>query len=259
MRTVLASISSTRAIGHAELDDLDGGAAPPRRCWGTSRSPPRSPRAAGRAHRDLGDHAQRALAADHQARQVVAGAGLLGARAGADDLAAGRDHFQRQHVFAHGAVAHGVGAAGARGAHAADRGVGAGVDREEQAGGFDLVVELLARHAGLHRHRQVFGVDAQHPVHAAHVDADAALHRQQVAFERRAHTEGDHRHLVLTGQLHGIGHVLRAFGKHHGGRWRHGGEGRFVAPVLLAHGQRGGAALAEAGLQGVDQRGGYRA
>jgi hypothetical protein len=26
------------------------------------------------------------------------------------------DHFERQHVFAHGAVAHGVGAAGARGA-----------------------------------------------------------------------------------------------------------------------------------------------
>src|SRR5256885_8798477 len=36
------------------------------------------------------------------------------ARAGAHQLAAGRDQFQRQHVLAHGAVAHGIGAAGAR-------------------------------------------------------------------------------------------------------------------------------------------------
>jgi hypothetical protein len=75
-----------------------------------------------------------------------------------------------QHVLAHRAVAHGVGAAGARGRHAADRRVGAGVDREEQARVPDLAVELLARHAGLHRHRQVLGVDAQHAVHAAEVE-----------------------------------------------------------------------------------------
>jgi hypothetical protein len=86
---------------------------------------------------------------------------LLGPRAGADDLAAGGDHGQAEHVLAHRAVAHRVGAAGARGRHAAEAGVGARVDREEQALVADLAVELLARDAGLHGDRQVLGVDAQ--------------------------------------------------------------------------------------------------
>jgi hypothetical protein len=34
--------------------------------------------------------------------------------------------------------------------HAAERGVGAGIDREEQAGVAQVLVELLARDAGLH-------------------------------------------------------------------------------------------------------------
>ena len=224
---------------HAHLDDLDGGV------HGVGQA---VKRAGGGHHRlgqrvkldrDFGDHAQRALTAHHQARQVVARAGLFGAGAGADHLALRRDHFQRQHVFAHGAVAHGVGAAGARGRHAAQRGIGTGVDREKQAGGLDRLIELLARHAGLHRHRQVFGVDGQHLVHAAHIDADAALHRQQMAFERRTDTKRNHRHLELRSQLHGIRHILRAFGKDHGGgRWH--AEGRFVPAMLLAHHQGSG-------------------
>lgn len=118
------------------------------------------------AHGHFGDHAQRAFAAHHQAREVVARSAFAGARAGANHFAAGGDHFERQHVFAHGAVAHGVGAAGARGAHAANAGVGAGVDGKEQARVLDGFVELLACDAGLHRHREVVGVDAEHPVHA---------------------------------------------------------------------------------------------
>jgi hypothetical protein len=124
--------------------------------------------------------------------------------------------------------------------------------REEQAGALDLLVELLARHAGLHRHRQVVGVDRQHPVHAADIDADAALHREQVALERGAHAEGDHRHAVVARQLHRIGHVPCAFGEHHGSRWRRL-EGRFVTAVLGPHRHGRRALVAEAGLQGVDQ------
>ena len=104
----------------------------------------------------------------------------------------------------------------------------------------------------MHRHGEVFGVDRQHLVHAAHVDADAALHRQQVAFQRRAHTKRDHRHLVLRGQLYRVGHVLCALGEHHGG-----GRGHFVhrlvAPMLFAHHQGGGALGAETLLQLGDE------
>ena len=66
-------------------------------------------------------------------RQVVARGRLARAAAGADDAAVGRDHGQAQHVFAHRAVAHGVGARSARRRHAAERRVGARIDREEES------------------------------------------------------------------------------------------------------------------------------
>ena len=74
---------------HAHLDDLDR--RPHRRVDARERADRRRHRLGQRIQpqRDLGDHAQRAFAADEQARQVVAGADdFLRARAGADDLAA---------------------------------------------------------------------------------------------------------------------------------------------------------------------------
>jgi len=73
-------------------------------------------------------------------------------------------------------------------------------------------------------------------------------------FQRGADAERDHRHLVPRAQAHQIGHVLRAFGEHHGRGRRHGGEGRFVAAVLLAHRLCVGELRAEAAFQAVDQR-----
>ena len=102
----------------------------------------------------------------------------------------------------------------------------------------DLVVELLARHAGLHGDGQVLGVDREHLVHARQVDADAALHREQMAFERRADAERDHRHRVLRRPAAtDVGDVVGALAEHHRlGRRRV--DRRFVAAVLLAHRQR---------------------
>jgi len=158
---------------------------------------------------------------------------------------------KRQHVFAHGAVAHGVGAAGTGGAHAADAGVGARVDRKEQTGVANLVVQLHARHAGLHRDGQVFGMDADDLVHAAEVQADAALHCQQMAFQRRARAVRNHRHGVLVGQLQHRGHVAGALAEHHPfGRRRV--QRRLIATVLNAHRHRGGTAVAEASLQRIE-------
>ena len=165
-----------------------------------------------------------------------------------------RDDGQAEHVLAHRAVAHGVGAAGARGRHAAQAGIGAGVDGEEQPRVLDLAVELLARHAGLHRDRQVLGVQAHDLRHGRHVDADAALHRQQMAFQRRAGAVGDHRHRVFVGQAQHRRHLVGAFAEHHHLGRRHR-VGRFVAAVLLAHRGGGGAARAEALLQRGQHRG----
>ncbi len=237
----------------AHLDDLNRGA---HRRFDAGEG------AGGRRHRfrqwvelqrDFGDHAQGAFAAHHQTRQVVTRRGLAGAGAGANHFTAGGDDFQTQHVFTHGAVAHRVRAAGAGRAHAANAGVCTGVDREKQARAFDFFVELFARDAGLHGHGQVFSVDGQHLVHAGHVDADAALHRQQMAFQRRADTKGNHRHIVRCGQGHRFRYIGRAFSKHHRCGRGHRGVGGLVTAMLFAHHQGGGTALTKVLLQSVQQ------
>ena len=101
------------------------------------------------AQRDLGDQAERALGADEQAGEVVAGGGLARSRAGADDLALRGDDGEAEDVLAHRAVADAGRSRRAGGDHAADRRVGAGVDGEEDALGPQLRVELPARHARL--------------------------------------------------------------------------------------------------------------
>ena len=60
--------------------------------------------------RQLGDDAERALRADEQPRQVVAGGGFLRAPRRRDHLAVRQHDLQRQHVVLHGAVAHRIGA-----------------------------------------------------------------------------------------------------------------------------------------------------
>ena len=238
--------------GHAHLDDLDGGLH--RRVNARKVADRRAHRLGQRVEleRDFGHHAQRAFAAHEQARQVVAGAGLARPRAGAHDLPAGGDHGQAEDVFTHGPVAHGIRAAGARGRHAAQRGIGAGVDGEEQARVADLAVELFARDAGLHGHRQVFGIHLHDVVHAAQVHAQPALHGQQMAFERGAHAVRDHGHRILVRQGQHDGDLFAAFAKEHRVRGRRVVD-RFTTAMMLAHRSGGGAAVAEALAQCLQQ------
>ena len=204
------------------------------------------------AQRDFGEDAQRAFAAHQQAGQVIARRALFGAVAGADDLTAGRHHFQRQHVLAHGAVAHGVRAAGACGSHAAYGGISTGVNGEKQALILDGIVQGFAQNARLHRHGHVFGIHANDLVHARDIQAHTALHGQQMAFQRCARAIRDDWHLVLGGQLDAVRHILCAVRIHHGHRWWCLNRA-FIAAMLLAHGLRGGALCAKARLQGIDK------
>ena len=86
-----------------------------------------------------------------------------------------------------------------RGESLDDPAVRARVYREKQDIGLQGLVELFARDPRLHRHCQIRVVDGQHLVHASHVHADAALHRQQMPLQRGAHTKRDHRHGVARG------------------------------------------------------------
>ena len=156
---------------------------------------------AGEPQRDLDDDAERALRADEQPRQIVARRGFLRPAGGAQERALGGHDAERQHVVLHRAVAHRVGAGGARRRHAADRGVGAGIDGKEQAGVAQMVVERLAGHAGLDDAVEVLGVDGEHAVHPRAVDRDAAVQRVDVAFERGAGAERHDRRVMGGGDL----------------------------------------------------------
>ena len=124
-------------------------------------------------------------------------------------------HLQRQHIVAHRAVAHRVGAGGARRRHAAERGVGAGIDREEQALVAQMLVERLAGDAGLDHAVEILGIDREHAVHVAQVDADAAARRIDLPLQRGSGAEGDHRHAVRGADAHHVLDVRGLLREHH--------------------------------------------
>ncbi len=190
-----------RAIGRPDWMVCDRGAAG-RAHVGERAGPGRDRLGNAReAQRDLDDDAERALRADEDMGEVVAGRGFLRPRAGAHERAVGRDDAERQHELLHRAVAHRVGARGAGRRHAADRSVGAGIDREEEAGVVQVVVELLAGDAGLDHAVEVLGVDGEHRVHPRAVERDPAVRRIDMALERGADAERDDRRVVPGAEL----------------------------------------------------------
>ncbi len=200
----------------------------------------------------LGDDAERSLGADEQPRQVVAGGGFFCARRGVDDLAVAAHHLQRHDVVAHGAVAHRIGARRARRRHAADRGIGAGIDRKEQPLVAQLLVQQLAGDAGLDDAVEIFGMHGEQPVHVARVDADAAGGRVHLALQRGAGAVGDHRHLSRGADAHHVLDIRGLLHEHHAVR-RLPWQPRRRLRVLVAHRLRGDKAIAEARGQRLER------
>ena len=95
-------------------------------------------------------------------------------------------------------------------------------------------VERLARNPGLHHRIEILGMHCQHLVHARHIQRDAAVDRQDMAFQRSAGAVGNHREFVPGAGLDHRCHFLGGCGKHH--RVGQGiREMRFVMTVMLAH------------------------
>ena len=107
-----------------------------------------------------------------------------------------------------------------------------------------MLVQRLARDAGLDHAVEILGVDFQHLVHVAKVDANAAGRRVDLALQRGAGAERDHGNAVAGANPH---HVLNVGGllRHHHriGRLRFQ-PGRGMG-VLLAHRLRGDQPVAE--------------
>ena len=107
-----------------------------------------------------------------------------------------------------------------------------------------MLVQRLAGDAGLDHAVEILGMDFQHLVHVAQIDADAAGRRVDLPLQRGAGAERDHGHAVLGANPH---HVLDIGGllRHHHRirrlrRQPGGGMG-----VLVAHRLRGDQPVAE--------------
>ena len=82
----------------------------------------------GEAQGYFGDKGQRAFGADQQGGQVVACRGFACPTPDFDDCAVGEDGLEAQDIVAHGAIANRSAARGAGGGHAAQGGVGSGIN-----------------------------------------------------------------------------------------------------------------------------------
>ena len=137
---------------------------------------------------DLREDAERALGADQQVHQVVAGDVLDALAAELDDLAGRRDDLQADDVAAGDAVLDRLAAARVLGDVAADE---AGLEAHrvagvEEAEVLDRVVDLVGDDARLDDRDQVGLVDLEDAVHPVDQEDDAAEDRDRPAGEARA-------------------------------------------------------------------------
>ena len=203
--------------------------------------------------RQLGNDPEGAFRSDKQPGQIVAGRRFAGPPRGSNHPAVGEHDGQRQDVFPHRPVSHRVGARGTRRRHPAERRIGAGIDREKQAGVAQMLVELLARDARLDGGVEIFGVDAQDIVHLRQVDAYAARQRRDVPLQRGPRAEGDHRRLMLGAKRDDRRDFLG--GLREGDRIRRmRGVVGFVLPVTGADRCRGREPITKELAQGGEQR-----
>ena len=145
------------------------------------------------------DHAERALRADEQLRQL--GAHRVPRHRDRVGQAAGRRrHAQRQHEILDLAVAGREHAGPAGGDVAADRRPldRRGIVRQHQPAGVQLGLELAPVLAGLHGHGHRDLVDLDHLGERAQVDHDAAVHGERAALGAGAAAPRHHRHAVLV-------------------------------------------------------------
>ncbi len=151
---------------------------------------------------DLGRDAQRALAADEQPDQVVAGHALDGAPADPEHLAVGHHPFHPQHVVAGDAVLERARAAGVLGDVAAERAPlpGVGIRRVEEALRLDRLHQIAGDHPGLDHRDEVLGGDRPDGVHPLDAEDDASVDRHRPAALPAPRPARRHRDAVLRGR-----------------------------------------------------------
>jgi hypothetical protein len=172
---------------------------------------------AGDLRHDLGADAEGAFAAHEHAGEVVAQR-IGGSSAQLHHLAVGLDHGHAQDVVGGDPVLEAVGAAGILG-HVAAQGRGllaGGIGQELIAHGRQGVAQLQVEQARLHPGPQAGAVHFQDPVHADHLDHQAALEGDGAAGEVGAPAPGHEGASVPVADFHHPGHFLGGVDERHG-------------------------------------------
>ena len=159
---------------------------------------PRRRRLAQQAYRHLGDDAQQAFRAGHQAHQVVA-AGIEMLAPQPHDLAGHQHHLDAQQVVGGEAVFQAVHAAGILRDIAADRAgdLRTGIRCVVEALVLDRLGDAEVGDARLHTGAAIGVVDLEHAVELAQPQQDRIAHRHGAAGQRRAGAAGHHLDLVV--------------------------------------------------------------
>ncbi len=198
---------------------------------------PRGRRQRPQPERDLGDDAERALGADDQPGEVVAGDALGRLSAQPYQLAGAGDQFQAEHVIARHAVLDAADPAGVRGDVAADR-------RPRRAGRIRRVPEavrgdrrpqVVVDDAGLDDGEPLGRVDAQDLVHPVEREHDTAVDGIRAARQPGARPAGDNRHAVTEACPYDGDNLGGRLGPDHRRRLPGGRTGRLVAAQTGGH------------------------
>ena len=120
-----------------------------------------------------------------------------------------------EHHLTHGAVTHRGRARRACGRHPADRGVGAGIDREEDAAVGERLVQLTMRNARFDLAIEVVDADTQDAVHTRQIDRNTTMHGIDVTLERRAHAKRHDRRTMPSRDRDDCRHLFGGRRKHH--------------------------------------------
>jgi hypothetical protein len=122
----------------------------------------------------------------------------------------------------------------ARGCHAADRRVRAGVDEERQARVLERFLQCDPADPGFHLRIHVLRTHAQHTVHLPHIYRDAATHRMYITLKRSARPEWDNRQPMPRACLHDRAYFVRRPRKADQ-IWQARRMTAFAVAVVLAH------------------------
>ena len=162
-----------------------------------------------------GDHSERALGADHQRLEVVAGDVLAQRPADPDELARRQHHFEPGDPGAGDAVLERMRPAGVGGDIAAELGLlgRAGIGREEQPVLPGAAAEVGGHHTGLDCGAPKLGVEVPGLAQSFEAEHDPAVERDGSAGEPGAATARDDRDVVLVAPAHGPRDRVRVGGQ----------------------------------------------